>query len=264
MTRILIGAVVLVLSLACTGLEGIMTPMEPAPTAPEPSPAPTQPAPEAPKTGPQRAHMVILGGAPDRGSAQAKLDSLRGKLPSVPGYPTLKLSDEVDGLNPGFWIIVGAIAADATTADAMAASLSERSPGAYVREVTVPAGQIERARCPGDPRCGEGGGWRAVVIFKRISVQPDGWDTTSAEVAAALGKARIPTERVDPGDPLQVKVPLGGDVAEIDIAPFQGELYGYVFAAQGREPLYQQATSAPLVLSAASSYFGVDLLAPGG
>ncbi|HHO49540.1 MAG TPA: hypothetical protein ENK18_01415 [Deltaproteobacteria bacterium] len=266
MTRILIVAVVFVSSLACTGLEGIMTPLSPAPEVEVEvevgtAPPPHDPAPAPRETGPATAHMVILGGAPDRDAAQRILDGLSPDVPRTGGYPTLEHSDEIEGLNPGFWIVVGAVARDEATAKAMAEALGEHVPGTYVRQVEVPASKIEGASCPSDPRCGGGFGWRAVVIFKRISIEPDGWDSTSAEVTAVLGRARIPTERVNPNDPLQVKVPLGGDVVEIDIAPFQGELYGYVFAAEGRKPRYQQASSAVQVLSVASAYFGVDLLA---
>lgn len=240
---------VLACALACGGA------FEPAPPASVPAPAV--------EAGPRTAWMVVLAGSAAHDEAEQRHAAALTdpRTPAVGAHPRLLLSDDVEGLKPGFWIVVGATVDDEATAAAIAKAMGARWEGAYTREVRVPAAEIESVRCPDDPRCtaAKPPGWRVLVVFD----QTDGmtfeeWDVTPPRVIERAKNAGIDARWQDE-DWIQDVVVDGRKVAEVDITPFVGELFGYVFAEEGREPTYRASAPTADVIAAAEAYFGVDI-----
>lgn len=142
--------------------EPVADPADPVPADPEPAsveapvPEPVEPVPvPEPVVDPSlsTAHMVIMGGARSKDAAQATLDGVVASSSKLQPFLRLVRSDEVVGLNPGFWIVVAATVGNARTAGALARGLDVVAPGTYVRKVHVLPTSIEAVTCPNDPRC---------------------------------------------------------------------------------------------------------------
>ncbi len=99
------------------------------------------------QAGRRDAYMVIVSGSPDVEQAARMFESARNNLPaytylSGPGnrapreraFPVLVESATVQGLKPGFWVVVAAIPSSEVTAKRLAALLGN---GAYYRKVAV-------------------------------------------------------------------------------------------------------------------------------
>lgn len=224
------------------------------------APPPAAPAADAPPAL-QTAWVVLLAGSPDHDEAEARHTSARSdpRTPTVGAHPRLAHSDEIAGLKPGFWVVVGATLDDEATAATMAKALGTRWDGAYVREVQVPPAEIESVRCPADPRCKATAApaWRVLIVFDHTDgMESEDWVAASERVIER-GKAAGIDARWQDEDWVQDVVVDGKKVTELDITPFAGELFGYVFAEEGREPIYQAHDRAETVISAAEAYYGV-------
>jgi hypothetical protein len=83
--------------------------------------------------------VVILTGDEKEAVAKDKLAAFL-KEPNTlvtfsPGYPKIIKSDDMAGLNPGFFIAIGGVCKDAKAARAASALLGLASPGTYLRKV---------------------------------------------------------------------------------------------------------------------------------
>lgn len=199
--------------------------------------------------------MVILSGSTDRAEAEAQL--ARYQAEGLPGTPQLVESATVEGLQPGFYVVVLAVSADEPVAREMAAAWQSARPGTYVREVRVPI--AEAFVCDGpaaDPRCAPPG-WRVLIVFDATDgMQLEEWPAFPDQVLSRAHGKGVLTRPFPPDWTVPVEV---GDeeVAKVDITPFVGELFGYVFAMQGKEPVYQAHAPPDVVWSAAAAYYGL-------
>lgn len=164
-TTLLLAATAL-LSLACAGSDG------PA-AAPEPeAPAPTAPpaSPEATVSGFDRskhnglpegvnsweiyrlvaeqrspAHAVVLWGSKDEEAAWTWLEKyIQNGGPTRPGYPYVVASENIDGMNPGFFVVIAAQPSDQAVAEELVDIFKRLSvggeslDGAYIKPVQIP------------------------------------------------------------------------------------------------------------------------------
>ncbi|TNE87943.1 MAG: hypothetical protein EP330_16765 [Deltaproteobacteria bacterium] len=241
----------LCLSLACAG-----DPPATSAEAPEVV-APTPPTPGEPEL--HTAWMVILSGATDEASGKRDLETVLAKgIARQGGHPRLVHSDEVEGLKPGFWISVGATVDDEATATSIVDAVRPRYDGAYVREVRV--AELETIRCPADLRCRpmRAPAWRAIVVFDILEGEKgEDWAWFTDEVSRKSKAYGVPAYWAQG---TEARVEAEGRTEVVDLSPFAGELFGYVFVEEGKEPEYCPHLPAELVLSAASDYFTFDLL----
>ncbi len=101
-------------------------------------PGPTHAA-SAPKpAGGETAYMVIVDGSPDLTEAEAKLVAYdKQGFPRYGDYPKLVESASVEGLSPGYWVVVAAVARDKTVARRLNAFIGALGGKPYVRKVQV-------------------------------------------------------------------------------------------------------------------------------
>jgi len=251
--------VTLLLTLACGsgGTPEPSTAVAPTPAAvPAADVAPAAPAPP-PRSEPEKGWMVIVAGDKDEAAAREKYRAYDERGPSVGNFPAMFLSDDVEGLNPGFHIVVAGIPRDKATAEQMAKTLGAEWEGTYIREVTVIG--VEDVSCDDDPRCAVDGGWKVLIVFDYTDgMESEDWAFFSDEVIERAKKAGIDA-RWESGEGKEPVMVDGKKVAEVDLDPFMGELFGYVLAKQGAEPQYESHQPPDLVLSAAQAYFGVEI-----
>jgi hypothetical protein len=221
----------------------------PSPPADEPTAAP------AAVSEPEKGWMVIVAGDKDEAVAKEKYRAFDESGPSVGNFPATFLSDDVEGLNAGFHIVVAGIPRDKATAEQMAKALGKKWEGTYIREVTVIG--VEDVSCDFDPRCA-GAGWMVLIVFDNFGNRSEDWAAFTDEVVERAKKAGIDA-KWDNGEYLQPVMVDGKKVAEVDIQPFIGELFGYVFAKEGAEPQYQEHAMPDDVLHTAQAYFKVEI-----
>jgi len=247
------GAAVLA-ALACGGSD-ITEPPVAVPAIPVP---PEELRPPPPPAVLESGWMVILSGSADAAEAARLLAEYEAAgLPRTRGFPKVVDSATVEGLKPGFHVVVLAVPKGEAEATRMAEAWQTARPGAYAREVRV--AHAEGLTCDGagaDPRCAPpvAGGWKVVVIFDFTDgMESTEWKAGTAEMTTKAGAAGI---AVKWAEDYRVPVEVGGvRLDEVDVEPFAGELYGYVFAMQGKEPAYEP--HGPTAWSSASYYFGV-------
>jgi len=175
----------------------------PAPDAAEVAPPPT----EAATSTPEQGWMVIVAGDADQVAARAKYDAYAARGPAMGDFPALVDSSQVEGLNPGFHIVVAGIPRDEQTARQMATALGREWEGAYVREVRTLG--VEDVSCPGDPRCGAGG-WKVLLVFDYTDgMESEDWASFTDEVISRASRAGIDA-RWESGE-LREPVTVGGD-----------------------------------------------------
>lgn len=109
---------------------------------------------EEKESGLKEAYMVIADGSKNKAEAEEKLKAyikkgypqhMGGKnefrarciFENIYDYPKLMLSNEIKGLNPGFWIVVTAIADDRKVADTLSRFIRSLGQASYVRQVWV-------------------------------------------------------------------------------------------------------------------------------
>ena len=87
-------------------------------------------------------------------------------------------------------------------------------------------------------------------------MENDEWVAYQKDVIA---KAKAAGVTVDQSGEFEVPVMQGGkQVATVDITPHIGEMFGYVFAMEGKEPVYEAHSGPERVWSAAAYYYGVS------
>jgi len=95
--------------------------------------------------------MVIVAGAAEKGVAAEHLKHFQADGPAGGGFPQLIDSATVEGLKPGFHVVVAGIPASEAVARQMADALKLQWEGTYIREVRVET--VETVTCDTDPRC---------------------------------------------------------------------------------------------------------------
>ncbi len=203
--------------------------------------------------------MVIVGGSRDRDEALALQHSYRDLgAPSHMDYPQLVNSSGVQGLNPGFWIVVAATPADEAVALAVRDRLRHLdldgldTSGTYVRPVQVaqPESLELSTLFPS--------AWRALVIWQTTTETSEDWGWFTSDVQAAAQAAGILV--LAGGDAVKLPVVVDGrTMTTLDLGDYRTEPLGYIFVMEGQEPAWQAHAMTGEVLSAASGYFGVQL-----
>jgi len=245
--------ITLLLTLACGGGD---KPDLVAPEGEASADAAPTPPPDAPTSVPEKGWMVIVAGDKDETVAKEKYSAFNESGPAVGNFPAMFLSDDVEGLNAGFHIVAAGIPRDKATAEEMAKALGKKWEGAYIREVTVIG--VEDVTCDFDPRCA-GAGWMVLIVFDSTGhMASEDWVSFSDEVIERAKKAGIDA-RWETGEWKEPVVVDGEKVAEVDIQPFIGELFGYVFAKEGAEAQYQEHAMLDDVLFSAQAYFKVEI-----
>lgn len=89
-------------------------------------------------TGGEPAYMVIADGSPDFALAEAKLVAYdKQGFPRYGDYPKLVDSSTIAGLNPGYWVVVAAVARDKSVAQRLSAFIGSLGGKPYIRQVQV-------------------------------------------------------------------------------------------------------------------------------
>ena len=92
----------------------------------------------APDAGPSKertGHAVIVFGSASHDEADAWLKSNLEKLPQHDAFPVVLDSAKVNGMKPGFAVVVLGIPSDVKVAKAFSRELQDAHPGTYVRQV---------------------------------------------------------------------------------------------------------------------------------
>lgn len=225
---------------------------EGAPTAGAPEAAPAV-EPEFPL---EVGYMVIVAGDADPVAAKKKLEDYVERGVSANGYPKLLDSSEVDGLKPGFHIVVAAVPDTKAIGEHMAELLAKTFPGTYVREVRVP--EVESFDCafPGADRRCYPEAWRAIVVFDRSDGDTsEDWAFFTDDVLRIANEAGIQADWLGQEDYVEVQVD-GERVGGVNMGPYlKDHELGYVFAMEGQMPVYQEHAMVDEVIDAAEAYF---------
>lgn len=235
---------------------------EPEPTAtPEPAPAAEPGLPRAELT---TGYMVIVAGSTTEAEGKAELEAKKAAgLPQEDAWPKLIDSSTIEGLKPGFFIVVIAVPEEEDDAKTIRDSLLPRFEGVYYRKVQVTTEHADSVRCDdseNDLRCAGVPGWRAIIVFDYTDgMESEDWAFFTDEVIRA-GKAVGIDAKWDDSEEYVVDVHVDGKkVGEVDLEPFLGEMFGYVFAKEGAPPQYSPHDMTHSVIDEASSYFGIEI-----
>ena len=208
------------------------------------------------------AWMVIAAGSTDPDEASAMFDAYRAAGgPAHGDYPRLLSSDTVEGLNPGFRIVVAAAPASKDAASGLRDHLRGSSlagldtSGAYIKAVKVrDAEDLSRAALV--PVA-----WRAIIIWQTTYETSEDWGFFTDDVHRAANAAGIPL--IWAGDSPRVPVEIdGASVATVDLTGKTPNPIGYVFAMEGREPHWEDHSPSFTVVEHAADYFGTELAIP--
>ncbi len=208
------------------------------------------------------AWMVIAAGSKDQDEGQRLFDAYRAAAgPSHGDYPRLLSSDTVEGLNPGFWIVVAAAPASEDAAGGLRDHLRGLklagldTSGAYIKAVKVrDAEELERSELVP-------AGWRAIIIWQTTYETSEDWGFFTDDVSRAGQAVDIPT--IWSGDSPKVPITVGDAVVTtVDLTGKTPAPIGYVFAQQGQEPLFIEHQPSFTVIEQAADYFGVEMSMP--
>jgi hypothetical protein len=136
--RFLSVGTVTAFTLACTGGGGDKTTVvvEDVPPVVTVEEAPPEPPPPVKA---EDGWMVVAASNKDKARVEALFAEYQSKgLPAHGDFPKLMSSDGIEGLKPGFWLVVAAISSDSPTARAIEMGLEEMGEtNAYIREVNM-------------------------------------------------------------------------------------------------------------------------------
>ena len=205
------------------------------------------------------AWMVIVAGSTDPAQAQKMLEAYQTGGGFAHGaFPQLLDSGTVEGLNPGFTIVVAATPSDKAVAIGVRDHIrSLRLPGldtqgTYIRAVRVAEPEGSQVALPGS--------WRAIVIWQTTTDTSEDWAFFTNDVSRAAQAAGI--DIVWAGE--SAKVPIVRDGTTLTTLDLGGQTHapiGYLFSRSGHDPEFHEHSMPHDVLSAASAYFGVELTA---
>jgi len=208
------------------------------------------------------AWMVIAAGSKDQVEGQSLLAAYRAAGgPSHGDYPMLVSSDTVEGLNPGFWIVVSAAPTDKTVAGGLRNHLRELNlagldtGGAYIKPVRLPFPEDIALSAILPPA------WRTIIIWQTEYEVTEDWGFFTDDVQRAGQAVGIPT--IWAGDDLVVPITVDGQtITTLDLTGKTPDPIGYVFAMAGRDPQVEPHSPSFTVIEHAATYFGVEMSLP--
>jgi len=234
-----------------------VAPIEPAGPVAEAPEAPPLPVPDKPAE-PEDGFMVIVAGSKDQAEAKQKYEAFSKAGPKVGDFPAMFVSADVEGLNPGFHIVVAAIPRDEATAKQMAKALGTKWEGTYVRKVKVVG--VEDVGCDKDPRCLLAR-WAAIIAFNYSEDGvPDEWGANTAIVTKRARAAGLIAREAKMDHNMVDTIKIGNKVvAKVEIGPFLNDQYGYVVVGEGKAPEYFQGFGVDSAIDSIERHLEVEI-----